>query len=93
VKPKMLHTILIYWTTIPKEIGKKSTCKNGCRKRNIQFHPLETLPELYQKVKAIISREKQYELDQIAMQKGHRVIRLPPYHCQYNQIELIWAQV
>jgi len=24
---------------------------------------------------------------------GHEVIRLPPYHCQYNPIELIWAQV
>lgn len=24
---------------------------------------------------------------------GHEVVRLPPYHCQYNPIELIWAQV
>lgn len=24
---------------------------------------------------------------------GHTVLRLPPYHCQYNAIELIWAQV
>jgi len=24
---------------------------------------------------------------------GHEVIRLPPYHCQYYPIELIWAQV
>lgn len=31
-------------------------------------------------------------LDQIALEKGHEVIRLPPYHCQYNAIELIWAQ-
>jgi len=21
------------------------------------------------------------------------MVRLPPYHCQYNSIELIWAQV
>lgn len=27
------------------------------------------------------------------MEMGHEVIRLPPYHCQYNPIELIWAQV
>ncbi|PSN44899.1 hypothetical protein C0J52_06180 [Blattella germanica] len=39
------------------------------------------------------SKEKQYELDLIAQEKGHRVVRLPPYHCQYNPIELIWAQV
>jgi transposase len=24
---------------------------------------------------------------------GHPVIRLPPYHCQYNPIQLIWAKV
>jgi len=24
---------------------------------------------------------------------GHEVVRLPPYHCQYNPIEMIWAQV
>ncbi|KAF0768771.1 DDE 3 domain-containing protein [Aphis craccivora] len=24
---------------------------------------------------------------------GHSVVRLPPYHCQYNHIELIWAQI
>ena len=24
---------------------------------------------------------------------GHRVIRLPPYHCELNPLELIWAQV
>ncbi|KAF0758903.1 Uncharacterized protein FWK35_00011388 [Aphis craccivora] len=24
---------------------------------------------------------------------GHEVVRLPPYHCQYNPIESIWEQV
>ncbi|KAF0692110.1 DDE 3 domain-containing protein [Aphis craccivora] len=36
---------------------------------------------------------KRYELDEIALEMGHEVIRLPPYHCQYNPIELIWGQV
>ena len=29
----------------------------------------------------------------IANDQGHTVIRLPPYHCTYNPIELIWAQI
>jgi len=29
----------------------------------------------------------------IAFEMGHKVIRLPPHHCKYNPIELIWAQV
>lgn len=36
---------------------------------------------------------KIYELDQIALEMGHKVMRLPHYHCQYNPIELKkWAQ-
>lgn len=38
-------------------------------------------------------REPVYLLDEAAKQRGHTVIRLPPYHCQYNAIELIWAQI
>ena len=34
-----------------------------------------------------------YVIDKIAADNGHQVIRLPPYHCQYNPIELIWGQV
>ncbi|KAF0751470.1 piggyBac transposable element-derived protein 4-like [Aphis craccivora] len=41
----------------------------------------------------LVPMYKRYELDEIALQMGHEVIRLPPYHCQYNPIELIWAQV
>lgn len=48
--------------------------------------------ELREQVKDLIPREKKYELE-IALQLRHEVIRLPPYHCQYNPIELIWAQV
>src|ERR1043166_2344722 len=34
-----------------------------------------------------------YEVDEIAAQHGHEVLRLPPYHCDLNPIELVWAQV
>lgn len=37
--------------------------------------------------------KKKYFLDEMAKSKGHTVIRLPPYHCQYNAIEMIWAQI
>jgi len=32
-------------------------------------------------------------LDEIALQMSHEMVRFPPYYCQYNPIELIWAQV
>lgn len=36
---------------------------------------------------------QKYIIDEMAKEAGHTVIRLPPYHCQYNAIEMIWAQV
>jgi uncharacterized ubiquitin-like protein YukD len=35
----------------------------------------------------------QCELDVISHDHGHIVVRLLLYHCQYNFIELVWAQV
>ncbi|XP_045132189.1 uncharacterized protein LOC123516652 [Portunus trituberculatus] len=37
--------------------------------------------------------DTQYVIDKTASEHGHKVVRLPPYHCNYNPIELIWAQV
>jgi transposase len=36
---------------------------------------------------------KQYEADKEAPNWGHVVLRLPPYHCIFNPIEMIWAQL
>jgi transposase len=38
-------------------------------------------------------RGKKYKLDELTFQMDHKVVRLPPYYCQYNPIELIWTQV
>lgn len=32
-----------------------------------------------------------YETDLLAEKYGHRVLRLPPYHCIFNPIENIWG--
>ena len=34
---------------------------------------------------------KQYKCDQMAQAAGLEVVRLPPYHCQFNPIELAWS--
>lgn len=59
---------------------------------NIAHDPSLTKLELLEICK--FHREKQYyEIDQIAANHGHKVLRLPPYHCIFNPIELVWAQV
>ena len=35
----------------------------------------------------------EYVVDRMADKSGHRVLRLPPYHCCLNAIEMVWAQL
>jgi len=39
------------------------------------------------------STRKVYVIDEILKSYGHTVLRLPPYHCDFNPIELIWADI
>ena len=39
------------------------------------------------------SPPKSYYVDELAKEKGHEVIRLAPYSCDLNPIEMIWAQL
>ena len=34
-----------------------------------------------------------YAIDQIISEDGHEVLCLPPYHPDFNAIELIWSQL
>jgi transposase len=76
----------------PSTTSRKSEIVDWLKKKNITVDPTETRAELLQRVQLLKTR-KIYELDKITNERGHQVIRLPPYHCQYNPIELIWAQV
>jgi len=77
----------------PKSSSRKLDVQKWLTDKNFSYSPLETLIELKIKVKNTMPREKSYHLDEVALKRGHEVIRLPPYHCQYNPIQLIWAQL
>ncbi|XP_030761187.1 protein ANTAGONIST OF LIKE HETEROCHROMATIN PROTEIN 1-like [Sitophilus oryzae] len=36
--------------------------------------------------------EKNYHLDKSAVEHGHCGLRLPPYHCHFNAIEMVWSE-
>uniref|UniRef100_A0A2S2P977 Tc1-like transposase DDE domain-containing protein n=1 Tax=Schizaphis graminum TaxID=13262 RepID=A0A2S2P977_SCHGA len=77
----------------PKINSKKADVQQWLREKNVEFSPIESLAELREKVKNTIPRGKKYKLDELTFQMGHEVVRLPPYHRNYNPTELILAQV
>ena len=48
--------------------------------------------ELYKLIKTSNFTPK-YTVDEMVKAAGHEVLRLPPYHCELNPIELAWSQV
>jgi beta-glucosidase-like glycosyl hydrolase len=72
----------------------KKAFKNGCEIVVMcVYDPTETIPELLLRAAPHKSRERVYELDQIADDMYLLVIRLPSYHYQFYPLQLIWAEV
>jgi hypothetical protein len=61
--------------------------------RNIPFCDSMLKAQLYDLIKLNKPEHKCYVTDQILADKGHNVLRLPPYHPDLNTTELIWANV
>ncbi|XP_046406949.1 uncharacterized protein LOC124171727 [Ischnura elegans] len=76
----------------PTTSTRKSDIQDWLMKKNIPYTCCQTRAELLELVQAA-KGIKEFELDIMAANAGHTVVRLPPFHCQYNPIEMVWAQV
>ena len=48
---------------------------------------------LYELIKAKKRPEKVFKIDMVFEAHGHTVVRLPPYNCDLNPMELAWAKL
>ena len=77
-------------TVAPTMAKRKDVMKAWLTERGIPFDDKSLKADLY----ALIKDNKpttEYVADRLIMQKGHQVLRLPPYHCDLNPIELLWG--
>lgn len=51
------------------------------------------IAELLDIVKQIKPRYDEYLIDELVKSHNRKILRLPPYHCELNPIELAWAAV
>ncbi|CAH2108017.1 unnamed protein product [Euphydryas editha] len=78
--------------TAPKMSWKKAAIQDWLLNKTIHYKPDMVKATLLELVPHNESFNK-YAVDEMAAQHGITVLRLPPYHCELNPIELIWAQV
>ncbi|XP_076036265.1 uncharacterized protein LOC143022129 [Oratosquilla oratoria] len=79
---------------VPTPSWRKGELKDWLIKKRVQPSSALSKAELYELAQNKICKDNtKYAIDTIAEEAGHRIVRIPPYHCQYNPTELIWAQV
>lgn len=78
---------------LPSSSSRKADIQSWLISKNIPFSDDLLKTELLQLVKQNKHLFLAYQVDKLATAAGHEVVRLPPYHCELNPIELVWSQV
>jgi len=78
---------------IPTSASKKHEIVSWLESKGVFIDMSLFKPQLLSKVREIKPKYTSYFVDNMAKDAGHTVLRLPPYHCELNPIELAWAMV
>ncbi|GFQ67084.1 DDE_3 domain-containing protein [Trichonephila clavata] len=78
---------------IPTSSWKKSAIQEWLSQKKVAWNQDLIKIELLQKVNEVKHLYDGYKVEEIAKKFGHKILRLPPYHCELNPIEMIWSQV
>lgn len=85
-----------YHSRLDEEIPRKSWSKTRMlewlKKKNIPFPDHILKDAVWNIIEKQVFPEKNYHLDKYAAEHGHCVLRLPPYHCHFNAIEMVWSE-
>lgn len=76
---------------IPTTAWNKQTIIDWLQSKVISMDMTFLKKELLKKVTEIAPQYNKYLIDEIARNNGIEILRLPPYHCKLNPIELVWA--
>lgn len=78
---------------IPTKSSNKSEIIEFMKKFDLPVpDPVPIKLILLERIKAA-NINKMYAVDEMARKAGHEVLRLPPYYCILNPIELVWARL
>ncbi|XP_050307978.1 uncharacterized protein LOC126744565 [Anthonomus grandis grandis] len=77
---------------ISRKIWTKQRQTEWLKKKNIGVPEKAMKDKIWSIACRNCSSEKKYFLDEYVKPLGHKILRLPPYHCQFNAIEMVWSE-
>ena len=77
---------------VPTSNSRKGDMQDWLTSHGIEYPERALKRELLSLIKLSNAKPK-YVIDEMAKAAGHEVVRIPPYHCELNPIELCWSQV
>ena len=75
----------------PTSKWQKQQFVDWLTEKNITFPDKALRAELWTLVKSEREKFPDKVMETVAKEYGHEILRLPPYHCELNPIELAWA--
>ena len=75
----------------PTSKWRKQQFVDWLTEKNITFPDKALRAELWTLVKSEREKFPDKVMETVAKEYGHEILRLPPYHCELNPIELAWA--
>lgn len=78
---------------VPTTAWRKADICKWLTEKNINFEADMVKKELLSLVNSHKEKFNKKVVDDMAEKRNITVLRLPPYHCELNPIELIWAQM
>ncbi|KAJ4440379.1 hypothetical protein ANN_08520 [Periplaneta americana] len=77
----------------PSPYALKGDMIEWLRKKGVKCNETIHKNDLYKLILPLKPKEKTYRIDNMLSGSGHVVIRLPPYMCDLNAIELAWSKI
>lgn len=77
----------------PSPYALKGDMIEWLRKKGVECNETMRKNDLYKLILPLKPKEKTYRIDNMLSGSGHVVIRLPPYMCDLNAIELAWSKI
>ena len=76
---------------LPNSKSGKKECILYLEENDVPFDPKSEKQVLWKAVQAHIKEHKKYVAEKLAEKYKIIICRFPPYHCEFNPIERVWA--